>query len=87
MELIVGCSNKKELQQLNDFLKRFTVINISEHISVKAVDLLSKYRLSHHLLIPDAIIAATAIFLNLPFLSKNQKDYRFIEELKLLSYP
>ena len=87
MELIVGCSNKKELQILNDFLKRYDVINVSEEISERAIELLSKYRLSHGLLIPDAIIASTAIISGIPFLTKNQKDFRFIKGLKLLNYP
>lgn len=63
------------------------IVNVSEEISDKAVESLTKYRLSHGLLIPDAFIASTAIVLNISFLSKNQKDYRFIEELKLLKYP
>ena len=87
MELIVGCRNKSELRVLNKFLSRFVIINITDNISENAVDLLRKYRLSHGLLIPDAIIAATALSLSLPFLSKNQKDYRFIEGLELLPYP
>jgi hypothetical protein len=48
---------------------------------------MTTYCLSHGLLIADALIAATAIALNLPLLSKNQRDYRFIEGLNLLSYP
>ncbi|MEW6285511.1 MAG: hypothetical protein AB1509_04745 [Chloroflexota bacterium] len=32
-------------------------------------------------------IAATAIELDVDFVSKNQKDYRFIENLRLLAYP
>ncbi len=87
MELIVGCRNRSELRVLNKFLSRFVIINIMDNISENAVDLLRKYRLSHGLLIPDAIIAATALSLSLPFLSKNQKDYRFIEEIELLPYP
>lgn len=87
MELIVGCANKRELSLLNTFLERFIVINVSEEISEKAVELISIYRLSHGLLIPDSIIAATAIIMEIPFLSKNQKDYRFIEELQLLAFP
>jgi len=38
-------------------------------------------------LIADAFIAATAITSQKPLISKNQKDYRFIEELTLLPYP
>jgi predicted nucleic acid-binding protein len=81
MELIIGCHNRTELKTLYNFLKRFTIINVSELISEHAVELLSAYRLSHGLHIPDAIIALTAIVNNIPFLSKNQKDYRFINGL------
>jgi predicted nucleic acid-binding protein len=87
MELIVGCRNRDELKELNKFLERFEIIHLTENISNNAIDLLKAYRLSHGLLIPDALIEATAIYFDMPFLSKNQKDYRFIEGLKLQSYP
>lgn len=86
MELIVGCQSKQELRFVDKFLSRFEIITINEQISTKAVELLQEYRLSHGLLIADALIAATAIHLNLPFITKNQKDYRFISNLGLLSY-
>ena len=60
---------------------------MDELICDRAIELLSEYRLSHGLLIADAFIAATAIIINAPLLSKNQSDYRFIPELNLLSYP
>ena len=44
----------------------------------KALNLLIKYRLSHGLLIPDALIAATALHVEQSFISKNQRDYCFI---------
>lgn len=87
MELIVGCRNKTELQNLEKFLRHYTIIKVNELISDKAIELLTLYRLSHGLLIPDGLIAATAIVANAPLLSKNQRDYRFISELTLLSYP
>jgi len=87
MELIIGCQNKREINILEDFLLRFEIINISENISNGAISLLKKYRLSHGLLIADAIIAATVIVNNAYLLSKNQKDYRYIDELKLKLYP
>lgn len=58
-----------------------------EAIADEAVSLLRTYRLSHGLLIPDALIAATALTENLPLVSKNQRDYRFIANLQLLPYP
>ena len=87
MELIVGCRNKAELKKMEQFLARFQLLPLNEQISRTAVELLQKYRLSHGLLIPDALIAATAIDLNLDFISKNQRDYQFLENLKLLNYP
>jgi predicted nucleic acid-binding protein len=87
MELIVGCRDKSELRNLNYFLQRFRIIRIDELISEKAVKLLTTWRLSHGLLIADAIIAATAIITDVQFITKNQKDFRFIDDLNLLSYP
>lgn len=87
MELIVGCRNKTELKNLEKFLYRYLIIKVNELITDKAIELLSQYRLSHGLLIPDGLIAATAIITNTPLLSKNQRDYRFISNLNLLPYP
>lgn len=87
LELIVGCRNKHELKDLEKFLQHLDRIQLSNNISAKATELLKQYRLSHGLLIPDGLIAATAITNNLPLISKNQKDYRFISELQLLPYP
>ena len=87
MELIVGCRNKAELRDLGRFLERFRVLKIDDAVSELAVALLRQYRLSHGLLIPDALIAATTIVTANPLASKNQRDYRFIASLSLLPYP
>lgn len=87
MELFVGCRDKTELLEVEKFLRRFQILPLSEPVSQAAVDLLRQYRLSHGLLIPDALIAATALVLDAPFISKNQRDYRFITGLNLLAYP
>lgn len=87
MELIVGCRNKVELSEVEKFLRRFQILNVTELISDTAVDLLSQYRLSHGLLIADALIAATGLVHDAPFISKNQRDYRFITGLNLQAYP
>ena len=87
MELLVGCANKKEQRALERFIGRFDVLPITESISERAVGLLKRYRLSHGLLIADALIAATAIENGISLVSKNQRDYRFIDGLKLLPYP
>ena len=87
MELIVGCRNKKELSDLEKFLGRFQLLKITDEISDRAVDLLKQYFLSHGLLIADGLIAATALVHNQAFITKNQRDYRFIADLNLLACP
>jgi predicted nucleic acid-binding protein len=87
MELIVGCRNKAELRTLARFLTRFQVIKVSETISDTAVELLRRYRLSHGLLIADALFAATAVAWGQPLVTKNQRDYVFISGLQVLPYP
>lgn len=87
MELLVGCQSKTEQRNTERFLQRFQVLKLSDQACDQAVDLLRQYRLSHGLLIPDAMIAATAMTLGVPLVSKNQRDFRFIGTLQLLSYP
>lgn len=87
MELIVGCRNKTELRKTDHLLERFRIIPLNEQVSMLAVDLVRKYRLSHGLLVADSLIAALALVLECDFITKNQRDYRFITELRLLSYP
>jgi predicted nucleic acid-binding protein len=87
MELMVGCRNKGELRVLERFLRRFRIVTMNEAIADSSVTLLRRYRLSHGLLIADALIAATALTLASPLVTKNQRDYRFIEGLELLPYP
>jgi predicted nucleic acid-binding protein len=87
MELIIGCRNKNELESLDSFLSRFQIIKLENEISDKAIELLKHYRLSHGLLIADALIASTALILNQPLITKNQRDYQFVQNINLLSYP
>ena len=87
MELIVVCRNKTELKTLEKFLEKFQVVPLDAAISNTAVQLLRQYRLSHGLLVADSLVAATAISQNWAFVSKNQKHYKFIDGLNLLTYP
>ncbi|MBE9108406.1 type II toxin-antitoxin system VapC family toxin [Nodosilinea sp. LEGE 07298] len=87
MELTVGCRNKAELQALTRFLAQFQVLTLTSQVSERATQLLQDYFLSHGLLIADSLVAATAIENQIPLLSKNQRDFRFIRALNLLTYP
>lgn len=82
----MGCANKNEFQALQKFLVEFEIVQLNNRISLKAVELFEDFRLSHGVMIPDMLIAATAITLKIPLLSKNQKDFRFIDQLNLREY-
>ncbi|NLF95992.1 MAG: type II toxin-antitoxin system VapC family toxin [Candidatus Riflebacteria bacterium] len=70
-------------QRQHSFCKKLTQSTLGPERCI----VLSLLILSHNLLIADALIAATAITLQIPLISKNQKDFRYIEELSLLPYP
>lgn len=86
LELMVGCENKKEFQSLQQFLTNFYIVPLTDTASFKAVELFERYRLSHGVLIPDMLIAATALTNNATLFSKNKKDFQFIEGLKLRTF-
>jgi predicted nucleic acid-binding protein len=83
MELYQGMGNKIELSQMKKKLKFYDVIQIDNAISVKAIELIDKFRLSHGLMIPDALIAATAVTYQIELYTYNFKDFDFIPNLKL----
>ena len=82
-EMFFGARNKNELQIITKDLKKLQVLHIQSEISKKAVELVGKYGLSHKLAIPDALIAATAIYHKLPLYTLNLKDFVFIDGLQL----
>lgn len=85
MELVVGCRNKAELRNLSVLLDRFTIIPLAPEISTSAVNLLKTYRLSHGLLIADALIAATALVMDRVLVSGNSKHFSMIKGLQFRS--
>ena len=84
MELYYGAFNKQELFQLKKFIYFFNVIPINEKISNKAKNLIFEYSKSHNLAIPDALIGATALVKNYQLFTYNLKDFRYIENIKLV---
>jgi tRNA(fMet)-specific endonuclease VapC len=82
-ELIFGALNKTELSKINKLIALTSVFQINETISSISLELLNKYTLSHHLTLPDSIIAATAIFFEIPLFTLNTKDFRYIDGITL----
>lgn len=83
MELIQGTRNKNELLKLKRKIKNYNIIHFNDVTSKLAINLTEKYYLSHGLLIPDAIIAATAITFNFKLFTYNLKDFKFLPEIQL----
>jgi len=83
MELIEGCRNRRELTATVGFLREFKLLHLSKQVSQKAIALIERYKLSHGLLIPDAIIAATAIMTNSELCSRNARHFEMVEGLKV----
>ncbi len=86
MELYFGAFDKVELFKLKKFITLFEVIKLDENISSISTELIFEYSKSHHLSIPDSLIASTAISKNIRLYTLNLKDFRYIDGLTLFKY-
>ena len=84
MELIVGCRNKLELSQTKRFLEPVRILPVDPNISDKAYDLIQEFTLSHGLMIPDALIGATALENGLTLMTKNTRHFQIIPKLEVV---
>ena len=83
MELYFGALNKRELNKIKKHLKALNIVHFNNDVSELAVSMIESYSKSHGLQIPDAIIAATALSLEIKLFTLNLKDFRYIDGLKL----
>jgi len=86
MELYFGAINKIELNKIKKSLRSLDVIQIDPMISEYAVKLIEKYAKSHHLNIPDSIIAATSLVCDIELFTYNIKDFKYIKDLGLFNF-
>lgn len=84
-ELLFGAKDKRELETIKKHLSNFSSLTIQPEISKMAVDFVESYCLSQKLNLPDALIAATAIYYDIALFTLNSKDFKFIPNIKL--YP
>ena len=82
-ELFFGAKDKLELQRIKHYLNDFSSLPILPEISKMAIDLVENYCLSQKLNLPDALIAATAIYYNIELFTLNKKHFLFIPNLEL----
>lgn len=83
MELLQGMGDKKELEQMKKKVKYYDVIQVDAVISLKAIEFIEAYKLSHGLQIPDAIIGATAVVHQIPLYTYNVRDFDFLPSIIL----
>ncbi len=83
MELLLGATNKADLNIISKSLKGFSILLINPSINLTAIELVQSYRLSHGLALADAMIAASAIHVKLKLFTYNTKDFKFISRISL----
>lgn len=70
-----------QLKEVESFLGEIVIIEMNDAIKKEVIQLRRKYKIK----LPDAIIASTAMYLNMPLLSAD-KGFEKIEELSFLKY-
>lgn len=83
-ELLMGIRDKKELQALDELLRPFRILHLSESDSSISIELLRQYKLSHGTGYLDCLIAATCLRMNLPVSTTNDKHFRLIPNLQVI---
>jgi len=83
MELMQGAHNKREMQKIIRNINGFRRLEINQAILDLATQLLTRYLLSHHLQLPDAIIAACALIYDIPIITYNLKHFKYLPDIKL----
>ena len=83
MELIAGCRNKTEMRELQRFFQRCTFLPVTATASQVAFQLMESFYLSHGLILPDALIAATAMEHDLTLYTRNTRHFRMIPQLEI----
>jgi len=88
MELVQGMRNRKELIYLNRTFLELGVrtIHLDVDISSRASLLVETHFHTHHLMLADALIAATALQQGLRLLTGNAKHYGVIPGLDVMKF-
>ena len=84
MELIQGCRNKVEQEDVERELGAYSISWPSPETCDEASSVFARYHFSHGLGILDALIGQMAVDLNLPLYTFNQKHYTAIPNLKTI---
>ena len=83
IECIQGSKSNREKKVIHNYLLKFRLYYHTPEISKRTIDLIDRYSNSHGLLLPDAQIAAVALVRELPVLTLNLADFKFVDGLEL----
>jgi predicted nucleic acid-binding protein len=83
-EVIVGTRDARELFRLRRFLRPFAMESPTPEDWTPALNFLGRFHLSHNVDLPDCLIAATALRLNLPVSTVNDRHFRLFKGLKVI---
>jgi predicted nucleic acid-binding protein len=82
IECLQGSKSNKEKRAIEKYLQKFPLLPITPESSIVAIELTRNYSNSYGLLLPDALIAATALENDLTVLTYNIADFQFIKDLR-----
>jgi len=81
IELLGWKASAMQEKQLENFVNQSNVIGLSDAI----VDTTIQIRREHRIQLPDAIIATTAITFDWILLTRNEKDFERIRDVRLIN--
>ena len=84
MELIQGGRNKTEQARLQRELATYGVVWPSPEDCDRALQVFTRYCLSHNAGLLDVLIGQTAVALDIPLCTFNQKHYQFVPGLQTI---
>jgi predicted nucleic acid-binding protein len=73
--------SRKDQKIIEELLSQCVIIDINTEIKLKVIDIRKKYKIK----IPDSIVIATSLYLDLPLVTADS-DFRKVEELNLIFY-
>jgi predicted nucleic acid-binding protein len=82
MELVQGCRDRGEQQQVEAILRPYVLYWPTQADCARAFDDFTAYHLSHGIGILDALIAETAVGLNVELATFNEKHYGVVNALR-----
>lgn len=83
-EFMVGAKDKADLKRIEKQLSKYTAIPINTDITDIFLDLFRTLALSHRPGIADTLIAATALYYQLPLYTYNKRHFQFIPGIELV---